>query len=138
MTMPATFFARAFAHRGLHDASVAENSMAAFRGTISLVWELPSTLSVLQAHSLLLQRGRPKWASLAAPPLGRRSACGKLLSHSHSCRLLLAHDEFVVSNTEGGWSQGHDPIALLVQTSAENGFWIGGRAVFDGARAHPR
>jgi glycerophosphoryl diester phosphodiesterase len=34
MTMPATFFARAFAHRGLHDASVAENSMAAFRGAI--------------------------------------------------------------------------------------------------------
>ena len=34
MTLPVSFFARAFAHRGLHDASVAENSMAAFRAAI--------------------------------------------------------------------------------------------------------
>ncbi len=34
MTLPASFFTQAFTHRGLHDASVAENSMAAFRAAI--------------------------------------------------------------------------------------------------------
>jgi glycerophosphoryl diester phosphodiesterase len=34
MTLSANFFAQAFTHRGLHDASVVENSMAAIRASI--------------------------------------------------------------------------------------------------------